>query len=80
MCKSPLNSLGYDLYSLLNNQKALVNTFQATTFKVEENSRTFSRTVRILVRRPYGGGDSPQPFSENNVPFMHVLGSLEILS
>ena len=48
MCKSPLNSLGYDLYSLLNNQKAL-NTFQATTFKVEENSRTFSRTVRILV-------------------------------
>ena len=49
MCKSPLNSLGYDLYSLLNNQKALVNTFQATTFKVEENSRTFSRTVRILV-------------------------------
>ena len=41
MCKSPVNDLGYDLYSLLNNQKALVNTFQATTFKVEENSRNF---------------------------------------
>ena len=25
----------------LNKQKALKNTFQATTFKVEENSRTF---------------------------------------
>ena len=29
----------YILY--LDNQKASKNTFQATTFKVEENSRTF---------------------------------------
>ena len=36
-----ITSLGYDLYSLLGKQKALKNTFQATTFKVEENSRTF---------------------------------------
>ena len=31
----------YDLYSLLDNHKASNHTFQATTFKVEENSRTF---------------------------------------
>ena len=78
MCKSPVNDLGYDLYSLLNNQKALVNTFQATTFKVEENSRNFQGLCRPWY--PYGGGDSPQPFSENNRLFMDVLGSLEILS
>ena len=30
-----------DLYFVLDNQKASKNTFQATTFKVEENSRTF---------------------------------------
>ena len=29
------------IYIVLNNQKASKNTFQATTFKVEENSRTF---------------------------------------
>ena len=34
-------SLSYDLYSVLENQKALKNTFPATTFKLEENSRTF---------------------------------------
>ena len=34
-------SLSYDLYAVLENQKALKNTFQATTFKVEENSRNF---------------------------------------
>ena len=27
--------------SVLDNQKALQNTFQTTTFNVEENSRTF---------------------------------------
>ena len=78
MCKSPFNSLGYTLISLLNNQKALVNTFQATTFKVKENSRTFQGLCELWY--PYGRGDSPQPFSENNVPFMDVLGRLEILS
>ena len=30
----------YDLYSTLDNQKALKTTFHATTFTVEENSRT----------------------------------------
>ena len=29
------------LYSVLDNQKVSKNTFQATTLKVEENSRTF---------------------------------------
>ena len=29
------------LYSVLDNQKASRNPFQATTFNVEENSRTF---------------------------------------
>ena len=29
----------YDLYSVLDNQKAFKTTFHATTFKVEENSR-----------------------------------------
>ena len=29
------------MYSVLDNQKASKNSFQATTFKVEENSRTF---------------------------------------
>ena len=29
------------VYSLLENQKPLKNTFQATTLKAEENSRTF---------------------------------------
>ena len=37
-----LTSLRYDIYSVLDNQKASKNTFQATfTFKVEENSGTF---------------------------------------
>ena len=36
-----LSSLSYDLYSVLDNQKALKNTFQVTAFKAEENSRTF---------------------------------------
>ena len=31
----------YILPCALDNQKALKNTFQATKFKVEENSRTF---------------------------------------
>ena len=39
--KSLWTSLSYDLYFVLENQKALRNTFQATTFNVEENSRTF---------------------------------------
>ena len=30
----------YHLYSVLDNQKAFKTTFHATTFKVEENSRT----------------------------------------
>ena len=38
---STLNSLSYDLYSVLDNQKASKNSFQATTFKVEENSSSF---------------------------------------
>ena len=29
------------IYIVLDNQKALKNTFQAAEFKVEENSRTF---------------------------------------
>lgn len=49
LCKSaPLSSLSYDLYFVLNNQKALNNAFQATAFKVEENSiKDFSRENRI---------------------------------
>ena len=31
----------YILSSVLDNQKASKNSFQATTFKVKENSRTF---------------------------------------
>ena len=34
----------YILY--LENQKASKNTFQATTFKLEENSRTFQRLAQ----------------------------------
>ena len=41
LCKWPLHSLSYDLYSVLDNQKASKNSFQATTFKVEENSSSF---------------------------------------
>ena len=33
--------MGYDLYTVLNNQKALKNSFQATSFQVEEISTTF---------------------------------------
>ena len=33
--------MSYDLYSVLDNQKASKNSFQATTFKVEENSSSF---------------------------------------
>ena len=36
----PLNSLSHDLYFVLAKQKPSKNTFQATTFKFEENSRT----------------------------------------
>ena len=32
--------LSYDSYSVLDNEKASKNTFQATTFEVEKNSRT----------------------------------------
>ena len=35
-----VTSPSYDLYSVFDNQKALKNTLKATTFKVEENSRT----------------------------------------
>ena len=53
LCKSPLTSLSYDLDSVFDNQKALKNTFQVTTFKVEENLRTFQgkwnlRTIQWL--------------------------------
>ena len=41
LCKSPLTSLSHDLYSVLDKQNALKNTFQTTAFKVEGNSRTF---------------------------------------
>ena len=40
-CKSPFPSPDYDLYSVLEKQKALLNTFQATTLEVEESSRIF---------------------------------------
>ena len=33
--------MSHDFYSVLDDQKASENSFQATTFKVEENSRTF---------------------------------------
>ena len=33
--------MSYDLNSVSDNQKASKNFFQATAFKVEENSRTF---------------------------------------
>ena len=45
----------YILSSVLDNQKASKNSFQATTFKVEENSRTSPKiqgpfkTVRTLI-------------------------------
>ena len=42
-----ITSLGSDLYSLLGKQKALKNTFQATTFKVEENSRSFREKMKF---------------------------------
>ena len=31
------------IYIVLDNQKAAKNTFQATTFKAEENSRAFQK-------------------------------------
>ena len=38
----------YDLHSVLDNQKdKKKNTFQATSLKVEENSRTFSSRTSI---------------------------------
>ena len=33
----------------MENQKALKNTFQATTFKVEENSRTFQGLAQNFI-------------------------------
>ena len=41
-----VNSLNCDLYSVLDKQKASKNTFQATTFKGEENSRNFQGLVQ----------------------------------
>lgn len=86
MCKSPLNSLGYDLYSVLNQKhlKTLSSPQHLKLKKIEGlceekwNSRTFQGLCEPWY--PYGGGVSPEPFSENNVSFMDVLGSLEILS
>ena len=37
------------LYSVLNNQKTSKNYFQATTFKVEENSRTFQDRANPIM-------------------------------
>ena len=34
------------MYSVLDNQKASKNSFQPTTFKVEENLRTFHRLAQ----------------------------------
>ena len=34
------------IYIVLDNQKASKNSFQATTFKVEENSRTFEELAQ----------------------------------
>ena len=42
--KSALTSHSYDLYSVLDNQKALKHTFQANTFKVKNFLNNFSRT------------------------------------
>ena len=44
-----LNSVNCDLYSVLDNQEASKNNFQATTFKGEENSRTFQDCVSPRV-------------------------------
>ena len=35
------------MFCLLDNQKASKNSFQATTFKVEENLRTFQGKVEF---------------------------------
>ena len=35
------DALSYDPYFVLDNQKSSKDTFHATKFKVEENSRTF---------------------------------------
>ena len=39
------------LYSALDNQKAFKNTFQATTFKVEENSRTCTESEGLFKEK-----------------------------
>ena len=73
MCKSPLNSLGYDLNSVLNKNhlKTLSRPLHLKLkkiqglFKQKWNSRTFQGLCKPWY--PYGGGDSPEPFSENNV-------------
>ena len=36
------------IYIVLDNQKALENTFKATTLKVEEHSRTFQVKMEII--------------------------------
>ena len=46
--KSLLTSLSCELCYVLGEQKALKNTFQATIFKVGENSRTFQKLVQTF--------------------------------
>ena len=48
LCKKPLNSLSCDLHSALDNEKASKNSVQATTFKVEEDSRTFQGLAQLF--------------------------------
>ena len=46
--------MSYDLNSVLDNQKALnKNTFQVTTFKAEDNSRTFQGKWNFLTALPF---------------------------
>ena len=46
----------YILSSVLDNQKASKNSFQATTFKVEENSRTFQGLAQNFKDFPRKNG------------------------
>ena len=73
-----LTSLRCDIYSVLDNQKASKNTFQATfTFKVEENSGTFQGLAKKF--KDFSGKMEFKNFSRTSPKIQELFKTLRTL-
>ena len=62
------------IYIVLENQKASKNSFEATTFKVEENSRTFKGKMEFKdFSRTSPKIQGPWPIQQHTKQVSHVL-------